>query len=133
MNKYCRVCGKEVDRTTKKCTGCGKQYFSGKKFCKIIGIAIIFLSITLLSIASYNHHRQIVALKKHLATEQEKLDELETTMDFLDNRSVFTFPSGSAFHHLDCPYIQGKTLIPWPSASQAINEGYTPCTRCYAK
>lgn len=45
--KYCKACGSPVDSLTKKCTGCGKQYFSFRS--KWVVCTMIFLSFFILS------------------------------------------------------------------------------------
>lgn len=132
--RYCKFCGNEIEPITKKCTGCGKQYFNKKIFYRIIYKLFLLLSLIVIGFlitVCYQQNKQITALKQNLDSEQERIDELETTIEYLDNHLVFTTPSGYAFHHLDCPYIQGKTLTPWSSTLQAVSEGYSPCTRCF--
>lgn len=132
--RYCKFCGNEIDPLTKRCNNCGKQYFNKKSFlrvfCKLFLLLLIFLAI-FLAVLCYRQSREIDALKQDLDSVQERARELESTINRLDNRLVFTTPSGYAFHHIDCPYIQGKDIEPWSSILQATSEGYTPCSRCF--
>lgn len=53
--KYCSKCGSAISNQTKKCTGCGKQYFKGFKhcFCRIAQpkwLASVFAVLLLVSI-----------------------------------------------------------------------------------
>ena len=41
--RYCSKCGSAIDIQTKKCTGCGKQYFRGLRFAKFSVTVIILL------------------------------------------------------------------------------------------
>lgn len=38
--RYCRYCGKPINKDTKKCTGCGKQFFKGFKLKTILSAFI---------------------------------------------------------------------------------------------
>lgn len=44
--RYCSLCGSQIDGNTKKCTGCGKQYFRGFKLNKF-SITVLILSLAL--------------------------------------------------------------------------------------
>lgn len=41
--RYCKLCGQPIDSTTKKCTGCGKQYFKAKLKPLHVVLAILIL------------------------------------------------------------------------------------------
>ena len=43
--RYCSKCGSIVDNESKKCTGCGKQYFNGFKGKNLIIITLLFMLI----------------------------------------------------------------------------------------
>ena len=40
--RYCKLCGQPIDNTTKKCTGCGKQYFKAR-FKPLYALLVILL------------------------------------------------------------------------------------------
>lgn len=49
--KYCSRCGKPIDGFSKKCTGCGKQYFKGITMKTVLNIIIaILLSVSLVGV-----------------------------------------------------------------------------------
>lgn len=50
--KYCKYCGSLIDETSRKCTGCGKQYI--KKIHFKISYIIICLLFVLVSVLGYN-------------------------------------------------------------------------------
>lgn len=71
--KYCSRCGSMIDPTTKKCTGCGHQYFRGIPW---MTVAVVIL--TLISLAS-------CALNYYLIAER---NELNTTIEELKDRNA---------------------------------------------
>ena len=88
-SRYCSRCGNIVDPTTKKCTGCGKQYFKGfswKTFLVVLEVLfvisfaaniVLFLSNTELQndIASLEREKTVLEKEKTvLETENKKLE-----------------------------------------------------------
>ena len=51
--KFCSQCGSQIDPVTKKCTGCGKQYFKGIKFNKISAIVIVLSAVAICLVAVF--------------------------------------------------------------------------------
>ena len=49
--KYCSRCGSAIDNKTKKCTGCGKQYFRGLRFTKF-SVTVIVMSLVILALSA---------------------------------------------------------------------------------
>ena len=43
---------------------------------------------------------------------------------------VYCTASGSCYHHEGCSYIAGKSGLKTMSEAEAINSGYSPCSRC---
>lgn len=51
--KFCSLCGSAIDSNTKKCTGCGKQYFKGISWpVVVLFILVIVLAIALVLVIS---------------------------------------------------------------------------------
>ncbi len=46
---FCRLCGKPIDDATKRCLGCGKQYFRGIKpmtfLCVVLVLALLGMAV----------------------------------------------------------------------------------------
>lgn len=65
QTRYCSKCGSEIDRKTKKCTGCGKQYFRGLRFTKFsVTVIILVLVIAVLStlcVLQYIRNQETIA------------------------------------------------------------------------
>lgn len=130
--RYCKFCGNEIDPITKKCAGCGKQYFNFKKMIKCIVPVILIISLicnVILSVMLYQNHQQIIELKDELQEQYEKAEDNEEKAQYLDEHVVFTTASGAAYHSYGCQYIQGRYKFVW-FIEEAIREGYTPCSVC---
>lgn len=50
MNRFCKICGNEINPATKRCTGCGKQY--GKAAYLVLSLVYI----TLIGMSLYYYH-----------------------------------------------------------------------------
>ena len=80
--KYCSKCGNSIDPDTKRCTGCGKQYFKGisLKTILVILVCILFaISLSgniLLSIRTNNDSISISNLTKTNNTLKSDISEL---------------------------------------------------------
>lgn len=49
-SRFCKFCGGQIDAQTKKCRGCGKQYFKGIKFNKFLITIIVLFAVILASV-----------------------------------------------------------------------------------
>ena len=81
--KYCSRCGKVIDPVTKKCRGCGKQYFKGisaKTVC-IILLSILFAASfagnIILCVANITMREEFDALSKTNASLKTEVAELK--------------------------------------------------------
>lgn len=130
--RYCKFCGNEIEPSTKKCTGCGKQYFNFKKMIRRIAPAVLIISLicnVILSVMLYQNHEQIIELDDELQAQYEKAEDNEEKAQYLDNNIVFTTASGESYHSYGCQYIQGRYKFIWFIAD-AVREGYKPCSVC---
>lgn len=90
-NRFCKHCGSPIDPASKKCTGCGKQYFRlpARKSCSPVWKVVTILSIIAVCLCIYRISQletQISAMQS-LATEQEaKIAELNKTEESLQKR-----------------------------------------------
>ena len=88
--RYCSKCGQPIDALTKKCTGCGKQYFKGVKHClrcipklftkKLLPVTV--LSVVLLISIVFN-----ITLSFKLFDQKSNLSSLETLLDAYRNEN----------------------------------------------
>lgn len=145
-DKYCSRCGNKIDHITKKCTGCGKQYFRGFKFNKF-SITVIALVVLLLISFGFNVlqilDRNDVAsqrdkwidkadtLQKRVSTLSSQALENRQIADFVDKYVVFIEDDGSnVYHKFECYRFKREQFyvlnIEWAEV-----DGYTPCDRCH--
>lgn len=73
--KYCSKCGSAIDSKTKKCTGCGKQYFRGLRFTKF-SVTVIAMSLVILALAA-------LCIFQHLNT-QAAINDLQAEVSHLE-------------------------------------------------
>lgn len=80
--KYCSKCGSAIDSKTKKCTGCGKQYFRGLRLTKfsvtVIILALVIVALVTLCVLQYlNYQRTIGANQITIENLESKTSNLE--------------------------------------------------------
>ena len=153
-NKYCSRCGNGIDPITKKCTGCGKQYFKG---ITIKGLLIVTLSVLftvsfagniILSYAissskeEYDEFKnsnktRIAALKSEISELEERYKTLKNKYyeanekaTFMDKHVVFVEDDGTKLYHkYDCIKFSKNSF--WAFNVEATkNAGYKPCPIC---
>ncbi len=134
--KYCSRCGNEIDPTTKKCTGCGKQYFKFNKSVAIILVLVTALaSVSTLSVYQFENNQklqlQIDALKSELKDVQAQKDSqtLDTKIAISHMRVII----GNQVHKIDCPKVNPDMryrIIGIEGRIQAILSGYKSCPVC---
>ena len=70
---FCRRCGKPIDKDTKRCLGCGKQYFRGVPplvfLCVVLALALVgLMAVCVMQEIGYhariNELEQLVAIYK---------------------------------------------------------------------
>ncbi len=73
---YCRQCGKPIDNETKKCTGCGKQYFRGIRPITFLCIVLVVAVLALAAIGVIQHigyNKKIGELEEVISSYEEQL------------------------------------------------------------
>lgn len=112
--QYCKKCGSPIDRKTKKCKGCGKQYLSTKKVMNVTCIAVIIIAITYLGFIAFSlyqdytsvskEYNELVSLYEELQSQSEQLNmENEDLIKKIDkfNSSSNTAHSNDATSFID--------------------------------
>ncbi len=97
MTKYCKLCGKEIDSTTRKCTGCGKQYF------RPVYASLVFIYIALLFSTIYYFYKYTYSITALYYYEQS-VDE-----EFVDRFGGYTNPD------------TGEEITGWKSYLDALD------------
>lgn len=84
--RYCKFCGSSIDQDTKKCTGCGKQYFrlpsirkNGRPYKIALFISFLIIAFCIFSNCKYQYQNT------QLTT---KIVELEGTVQTLQEQQV---------------------------------------------
>lgn len=90
-SRFCKHCGSPIDPATKKCTGCGKQYFRlpSRKGSSLVWKVVAVLSVIAVCLCIYRITQLETRLSdmQSLATEQEaKIAELSKTGESLQKR-----------------------------------------------
>lgn len=137
--KYCSQCGSQIDPVTKKCTGCGKQYFKGIKITKftcITTIVAVFLIISVVFNIFQNIKNQ--ELNTEIDNLIESVDDLEndiwqykTNANFVDEYVVFVEDDGTnLYHKIDCYRFKRESFWIY-NVPTAENYDYSPCPLCH--
>lgn len=157
--KYCSQCGSQIDPVTKKCTGCGKQYFRGLRFTKssitVIALASVIAIVSTLGLLQYINTQELKAeisdlesqvknkqliidsLQSQVKNKQSTIDSLrsqvwdnEELVDFVDDYIVFIENDGSnLYHKYECDKFVGDDC--WAhNVEYAEYIGYKPCPKC---
>lgn len=139
--KYCKKCGSEIDQKTKKCTGCGKQYFHLPKIT-VLNIVLIVLLVCLFGLNVYQYWRS-TELTKDLEKananyseiisqygelyESNKAAELENS--FWESHAVICTSEGKKYHCYGCSHLDDRECTVY-SYEMAKRLGYEPCLDC---
>lgn len=78
-NRFCKLCGSSIDPFTKKCTGCGKQYFRlpVRKESNFIPKVVVFLSLLIVGLCIYRN----VQYRDQIAGLNTRISELESVVE----------------------------------------------------
>lgn len=156
--RYCSHCGKIIDHNTKKCTGCGKQYFRGIPWKLLVKVALILMLITscvfnyyfyneIKSLESENEvlEKQVDVLtndkirlersKQYLLADKNnlinKIESYSSKISFFDQFIVFVVDDGTKLYHTyDCSKFGDESFWAY-NISAAENKGYKPCSLCH--
>ena len=152
--KYCSRCGGKINNETKKCTGCGKQYFKGFKGNKTLTILLIIMLVfsAFLNVYSFTKIGEISTLKREITALKDDKDSLNDTItrlrnqikqsdaelsvcyqeiEFIDEYIVFIEDNGTNYYHkYQCPEFLGDEFWAF-NVEAARGEGYKPCPLCH--
>lgn len=148
---FCKYCGQPIDQTTKKCSGCGKQYFRIPTISKSTVALFTVVLVSVASIAFCLH--QINKLHEQIADYNVEIDSLEYIISGKDDiimekntqirdlkSDIYFFNSHVVFlprddtkqyHKYDCTFFKsyhGSFMA--LDVVLADSLGYIPCFAC---
>lgn len=85
-SRFCKLCGNSIDPATKKCTGCGKQYFRLPVIKKnnLIPKVIVILSLLIVGLCIYRN----VQYQNQITSLNARISELESTVETMEAQHV---------------------------------------------
>jgi len=137
--KYCSQCGSQIDPVTKKCMGCGKQYFKGIKITKftcITTIVAVFLIISVVlnifqNIKNQELNTEIDNLIESVGDLENDIWQYKTNANFVDEYVVFVEDDGTnLYHKIDCYRFKRESFWIY-NVPTAENYDYSPCPLCH--
>ena len=84
-NKYCSRCGNVINSETKKCTGCGKQYFKGIKWKTVIIVILLIMLAASIAGNVYQYSKN-AELNNLYDFSNDKITRLENTIISLEGK-----------------------------------------------
>ncbi len=144
--KYCSRCGSIVDNETKKCNGCGKQYFKGIKFNKfsftVLILCVIILTSVILNIVQLVKFNELNDDKKYyqeksskqqteisnLKKEKSKIDE--ELRFFRWHAEIVGDDGTNVYHKYGCAELDTSDGL-WIYNSKAAENRYKKCNLCH--
>lgn len=154
--RYCKRCGNLIDPDTKKCCGCGKQYFRPKT-----GVPIIILTIICVASLSFNVaqfiwgkgqadalaetkdqmevlQKALSSLEKNFASRNEKVGDQalqiasqRRKLSFYEDCACCVNKGSKKYHIYGCEDFDTSSSFWIYNIEAAKGYGYTACPKCY--
>ncbi|WP_347072323.1 zinc ribbon domain-containing protein [Intestinimonas butyriciproducens] len=105
---FCKKCGSAIDPNTKKCSGCGKQYFNAQKTVPIVLLSVLLITSIGLNILQYlqgqaaietvaTQTTQIEKLEKEVSTQKSTISSQKSTISSQKNQIAALEEKGGYF------------------------------------
>lgn len=142
--RFCKFCGGQIDAQTKKCSGCGKQYFKGIKFNRflttVLILSLLIISSIILNIvqilkinelnADIEYYTQKSSEQQtRIATLEKNIKERNNDLDFYLKYAVIVNDNSKKYHAHGCNDLEDSSFRIY-NISQAENLGYSACSKC---
>lgn len=142
--RFCKFCGGQIDTQTKKCSGCGKQYFKGIKFNRflttVLILSLLIISSIILNIvqivkinelnADIEYYTQKSSEQQtRIATLEKNIKERNNDLDFYLKYAVIVNDNSKKYHAHGCNDLEDSSFRIY-NISQAKNLGYSACSKC---
>ena len=113
--RFCRLCGGQIDAQTKKCSGCGKQYFKGVTFNKFLVTVLLLSSVILVSVIinivqfvkTENLTEKVMSQTRTISTQARTISTQKNKIDLLDKKSGYydTICKELSYGNVALPYL----------------------------
>ena len=149
--RFCSRCGEAIAPLTKKCSGCGKQYFRGIPWKPILIIALSLLCAASLTVnavlytayydryddgydSGYDDGLDYGNTKGYddgyRDGRRTVLDEIGEEHEFFHDYAVIVTETGDKYHRYGCQHVYGREAYIY-NTELAEAKGYTACLDCY--
>lgn len=150
---YCKKCGNKIDPQTKKCSGCGKQYFSFKNAKSLIPILAVSLTVSIallitnlcliantrkletkinsLNDSKTKYQEQLKNERIYVSDINMQLEEAKKELDFFETHAVIVSGKDEKhYHKYGCAYCDTESF--WIYNTEAAeDEGIRRCPYCF--
>ena len=131
--KYCSRCGSAIDSKTKKCSGCGKQYFRGLRFTKFsVTVIILALVIAALSTLCVLQSKTIENMETKVSDLEDEKRDNRAKLNFFDNYVEIVPNDGTRkYHKWGCSKLDTSNGFWIFNTAAAAEDDYKKCPYCH--
>lgn len=131
--KYCSRCGSAIDSKTKKCSGCGKQYFRGLRFTKFsVTVIILALVIAALSTLCVLQSKTIENMETKVSDLEDEKRDNRAKLNFFDNYVEIVPNDGTRkYHKWGCSKLDTSNGFWIFNTAAAAEDDYKKCLYCH--
>ena len=142
LARYCSRCGGLIDRSSRRCTACGRQYFRPASAVPVIVLSVLLAISVGLNIRQYVIHSNmtetVANLEAEIAEQEESINnlwwdylKLSNETDFFRSHAVIVPDDGTNLYHLyRCEDLDLSSF--WIYNTEAAKQqGLQPCPKCY--
>ncbi len=154
--RYCKRCGSLVDPGTKKCCGCGKQYFRPKTGVPIIILTVICVASLSFNVAQFiwgkgqadalaetkdqmevlqkdllSLRRDFTSRDKEVGSQALQIASLRRKLSFYEDCACCVNKGSKKYHIYGCEDFDTSSSFWIYNIEAAKGYGYTACPKCY--
>lgn len=154
-NTFCKRCGSLIDSATKKCSGCGRQYFKirfSKKVYPVVSLILILGLAGGLIYQNYYFHDMLEQKDGVIDFKQSMIDSLRDDVDKLESEQesaakilklsiekaafldkyIAIIETGNVYHKHGCEELDENSSFIAYNIKIAEAQGYKPCPKCHS-
>lgn len=153
--KRCKLCGGNIDKKTKKCESCGKQYFKLKPAVLVAVILAVLLvatngyfiyqirekdnkirvkdnKISEYKTKAQNTQKKLITVQNRLNSIIEQNNDMADQLNFYDYHAAIVPNDGTRMYHKYSCTVYNKSNGFWIYNTEAAQgHGYYPCPYCH--